>query len=138
MTFNYVSGDRDNALRSMLLLDGLDGALHHPILGSGPFYIDPGSLIANYQLLHDAGVVESGIAQFAVFYGLPSTVALLTASLVAQGAGRPAQSFASVVLCLITAILTFSTPIGSFLGSIAFYTALIYCQRDELRDAGAA
>lgn len=135
MTFNYASGDRDNALRSMLLLDGFQGALQHPILGSGPIYIDTSSLIAIYQQLHAAGVVESGFAQFAIFYGLPAALALVGASLSAQGARRPGQSFASVVLCLISAVLAFTSPIGSFLGSVTFYTALIYCQRDELREA---
>jgi hypothetical protein len=135
MTFNYASGDHDNALRALLLLDGFDDAIRHPILGSGPSYIDSGSLVATYQWLHSVGVVESGFAQFAIFYGLPAALALSAASLAAQGARRSGQSFASVVLCLITAIFAFSTPIGSFLGSITFYTALIYCQRDELREA---
>jgi len=134
MTFNFASGDRDNALRSLLLLDGVEDALRHPILGSGPSYIESGSLIASYQQLHEVGVVESGIAQFAIFYGLPAAAALVAASLAAQAAGRRFQSFASVVLCLLTSVLAFGTPIGSFLGSIAFYTALIYCQRDELRE----
>lgn len=135
MTFNSAIGDHDNALRSMLLLDGFDDAMRHPLLGSGPSYIDSGSLFATYQWLHSLGVVESGFAQFAIFYGLPAAVALMAASLTAQGARRPQQSFASVVLCLITAIFAFGSPIGSFLGSITFYTALIYCQRDELREA---
>ncbi len=107
----------------------------HPILGSGPSYIDTSSLVATYQQLHAAGIVESGFAYFAIFYGLPAALALVAASLTAQGARRPGQSFASVVLCLMTAVFAFSSPIGSFLGSIAFYTALIYCQRDELREA---
>jgi hypothetical protein len=132
MTFNYASGDRDNALRWMLLLDGFDGALRHPLLGSGPSYIDSGSLTPTYQALNAVGVVESGFAQFAIFYGLPAAVCLVAGSLAAQGARRARQSFASVVLCLITAIFVFNAPIGSFLGSIAFYTPLIYCQRDEL------
>jgi hypothetical protein len=135
LTFNYAVGDQDNALRSMLLLDGLDDALRRPILGSGPAYIDTSTLYATYQQLHSAGIVESGVAEFAIFYGLPAAAALLGASVAAQAVRRPEQSFASVVLCLITAILTFSAPIGSFLGSITFYTALIYCQRDELREA---
>jgi hypothetical protein len=135
VTFNYAWGDRDNALRSMLIADGFQGAILHPVLGSGPSYLDTSSLIATYQQLHTAGVVESGFSQFAIFYGLPAAVALVAASLTAQGGWRPRQSFASVVLCLITAVSTFSTPIGSFLGSITFYTALIYCQRDELREA---
>jgi hypothetical protein len=138
MTFNYAPGDNDNELRSMLLIDGFDAAMSHPILGSGPSYIDTSSLTATYQQLHSAGVVESGLAQFSIFYGLPAAIALLASSLVAQSSQRPRQSFSSVVLCLVTAVLAFGSPIGSFLGSIAFYTALIYCQRDELREAGAA
>ena len=132
MTFNHASGDQDNALRSMLILDGFQGALEHPILGSGPHYIDTSSLIATYQELHSAGIVESGIAQFAIFYGLPAALSLVVASLTAQGARRPGQSFASIILCLMTAVFAFSSPLTSFLGSIAFYTALVYCQRDEL------
>jgi hypothetical protein len=135
MTFNYQPGDADNALRSMLLLDGFDEAKRHPILGTGPAYVDSAGLWATYQKLHNAGVVESGIAQFAIFYGVPAALALVLASLAAQAASRPAQSFASVVLCLMTATSAFSSPFGSFLGSIAFYTALIYCQRDKLRSA---
>jgi hypothetical protein len=135
IAFSHVGGDRDNALRSMLLLDGFEDAMTHPILGSGPSYIDTSSLVATYQQLHTAGVVESGFAYFAIFYGLPAALTLVAASLTAQGAQRPGQSFASVVLCLITALLAFTSPIGSFLGSIVFYTALIYCQRDELREA---
>jgi len=135
MTFNYTPGDLDNQLRSMLLLDGFEDAMRRPILGSGPAYIDSTSLIATYQQLHTAGVVESGIAQFAIFYGLPAALALVCSSFLAQTAQRPLQGFASVVLCLLTAISAFNVPTGSFLGSIAFYAALIYCQRDEAAEA---
>jgi hypothetical protein len=135
ITFNHPAGDQDDALRSMLILDGAQSAVLHPILGAGPSYVDTSSLVATYQQLNGAGIVESGIAQFAIFYGMPAAIALVGASLTAQGAWRPKQSFASVVLCLITAVFAFSSPIGSFLGSITFYTALIYCQRDELRGA---
>jgi hypothetical protein len=135
LTFHYANGDRDNALRSLLMLDGVDEAMQHPLLGAGPSYIDSGSLIANYAQLRSLGVVESGFAQFAIFYGLPAAAALVLASFAAQSARRATQTFASVVLCLMTAIFAFSEPIGSFLGSITFYTALIYCQRDELREA---
>ena len=131
LTFNYQSGDIDNQLRSMLLMDGVEDAMHHPVLGAGPAYIDSTSLIATYQQLHSAGVVESGVAQFAIFYGLPAASALLGSSLLALAARRPRQSLASVVLCLLAAILAFNSPISSFLGSITFYAALIYCQRDE-------
>ena len=89
--------DHDNALQSLLLLDGFDDAISHPILGSGASYNYSGSLIATYQRLHSMGVVESGFAQFAIFYGRPAALALVAASLTAQGAGRPMQSFASVV-----------------------------------------
>jgi hypothetical protein len=137
VTFNYAAGDTDNQLRSMLILDGLDGAKRHPVLGVGPSYIDTTSLHATYQQLHSAGVVESGLFQFAIFYGLPSAICLVTSSCLSQAAIRPKQSFSSVVLCMITSILAFNPAIGSFLGSITFYTALIYCQRDELREAGS-
>lgn len=123
--------DREEALRAMLMSDGLKKALEHPWVGSGILYKDPSALRPSYSSLSTAGVTESGALDLAVAYGFPAAVFLIVAALLASNARRQHMSWPSAVLTLMTAELAFGGALTGFLGAIVFFGSMIWLQRDE-------
>jgi hypothetical protein len=112
---------------------GLEDALSHPLLGSGPAWRDASGLEATYQSLTGAGVTESGVLDLSVAYGVPSATLFVLAALLALGATRSRLTLPAVILAMLTAELAFGDSLTGFLGAILFFTSLTICQRDELR-----
>ncbi len=121
----------DETLRRDLMTMGVRTALERPLLGDGPRYRATADLDADYRQLHQAGITESGTLDFAIAYGIPSTVCLYLSTIFALAATRFRQTLPAVLLVCLTGSLAMTGGLGSFLGSIVFYLALIICQREE-------
>jgi hypothetical protein len=120
-------------LRASLMETGVDDALSHPLLGSGPMWRDASGLEATYQSLAGAGVTESGILDLSITYGIVATALFMLAAVFALVASRPKLTLPAVILAMLTAELAFGDSLTGFLGAILFFTSLTICQRDELR-----
>lgn len=131
-TFTADFADRGNQLRQALMRSGFERAMEHPWLGEGVFYRSGEGLIATYTSLSSAGVTESMILDFAISYGIASTIAFLGACLLAAGSRRPTIHPPAVFLALMTAEFAFGGVLNGVLGSVFFYACLMYCQREIL------
>ena len=120
-------------LRASLMETGLDDALSHPLIGSGPMWRDASGLEATYQSLAGSGVTESGVLDLSIAYGVPGAILFVLSPMLALLAPRSKLTLPAVMLAMLTAELAFGDSLTGFLGAILFFTSLTICQRDELR-----
>ena len=71
------------------------------------------------------------ILDFTIAYGMPAALLLLASCVFALSARRSFHSWPVVMLTVLSGQLAFGESLGSLLGSITFWAALTYCQRDE-------
>ena len=129
--------DYEDDLRGRLMADGWQYAQQYPFLGQGVFYRDLSGVHPNYTTLSSAGVTESGILDLGLSYGLAAAGFFVLAAILAASARRNGQSAPRMLLALLTAELAFGDSLTGFLGSVVFYTCLVWVQRDEVRAATA-
>lgn len=130
LTYFSAADDRGNHLRWLLMTGGWKRSLDHLLTGDGLRFQDSYGIVADYYVLSQAGVTESGILDFAIAFGWPTSIAFILAGLFAAGARRATYSAPAVLVAMLTAEMAFGASVGGYLGAIVFYGCLIYCQND--------
>lgn len=130
--------DYEDDIRGRLMSDGWSYARQLPFVGQGVFYRDLSDIRPNYVSLSSAGVTESGFLDLALSYGLTATCIFVLGAILAVSARRGIQTVPAVVLTLMTAELAFGDSLTGFLGSVVFYSSLVFVQRDEAKIASPA
>ncbi|MBV8594165.1 MAG: hypothetical protein JOZ27_07695 [Caulobacteraceae bacterium] len=131
---NIFDGDSD--LRARLMTDGYHVATRHPLLGAGPAYIEPSSIVvSSYQTLSAAGVTESGFLDLSIAYGIAATTALVLSALCVLSAWHHRYTFPTLILLALTTELAFGNALTGFLGAILFFASLGFLMQDECKGA---
>lgn len=131
-TFNNILDPTDD-LRARLMQHGFYQSLQHPLLGRGVTYVPPTYDQPGYQTLAAEGVTESGFLDMAIAYGYPAALAFLFGSIAALSAIRRRISAPVVLVTLMTGELFYGTPLNGFIGSVLFYSSLIFIIQDEFK-----
>jgi hypothetical protein len=132
LTFTADYSNFDDRLRRMLIEGGFVEALRHPFIGIGVTYRGSSNLIAEFWTLSRAGVTESGALDLAVSYGVCAAFCFVASAVLAACSWRPRASWPAVLLALFVAQIAWSDLLTSLLGSLLFFTALTWVQRDEV------
>lgn len=128
LTFSAAEDDGGNILRGLLILNGAVTASEHPVLGSGPRYIETKDATATFVELSEAGVTESQLIDFAIEYGMLAAGFLFMAVLITLGSHRTSVPFLpAIVLTAMTSELFFGGSLASFAGTLLFYGSLGAC-----------
>jgi hypothetical protein len=130
-TFFHDPYNTDDSIRANLMRRGLVASEHRIWIGQGARYRATSDLVGNFRTLSTAGITESGTLDYAIAYGILSTISLYISFFFALSAKRYYQTTAAVMLACLTGALAINGGLSSFLGSITLYISLIICQRDE-------
>jgi hypothetical protein len=123
--------DSENMQRADLMADGWREASSHAWVGEGIRY-HLTAAGADFNSLWAVHATESGAIDMAIANGWLATVLFISAAFLALGAKRGKLTWPSVLFTVMTGEIAYTAPIDGFLGSIIFFSCLIYILCDEV------
>ena len=131
MAFTWQSRDPEELQRTALMAAGWRDAASKILLGDGVSYKTIGG--GDFNALWSSGVTESGVIDQAIQFGWLATILLIAGVLIALRGTRRVLTWPAVLLAVFIGALPYASPLGGFVGSVAFYSALVWVICDETR-----
>ncbi len=136
MAFTWLTRDPEEFQRTALMAAGWRDAAANILVGEGVRYKSLSGI--GFNALWSSGVTESGVLDLAIQFGWIATVLFIVGVLIALRGTRRVLPWPAVLLAVMFGQLPYINLLGGFLGTVAFYAALVWIICDELPAARRA